>query len=169
MSKIVRRIESGTDKTDKKGPLHTNQIKLSQINLKWSLLQGVLVSLPKLDFLMFPNCLAWLEIENPVCLWTKFRATLILLIKMSKISVYDSFCQKHNTFWLLELSSAVEARFASFLWAKSKSRRFRVVQPTRFTSFLWAKSKSRARNWQSFVFLNKILVYTNFAHKNEQN
>ena len=34
MSKIVRRSESGTDKTVKKGPLHTNQTKLSKINLK---------------------------------------------------------------------------------------------------------------------------------------
>ena len=169
MSKIVRRIESGTDKTDKKGPLHTNQIKLPQINLKWSLLQGVLASLPKLDFWMFPNCLTWLEIENPSCFWTKFWTTLILLIKMKQISVDDLFCQKHETFWLLELSSAVEARFASFLWAKSKSRRFRVVQPTRPTSFLWAKSKSRTRKWKSCVFLNRILDYTNFAHKNVQN
>ena len=87
------------------------------------------------------RCLAWLEIENPSCFWTKFRTTLILLIKMKQISVDELFCQKHSTFWLLELSSAVEARFASFLWAKSKSRRFlrgsRLNFPRAFDAFWW--------------------------------
>ena len=59
------------------------------------------------------RCLAWLEIENPSCFLNKISYTLILLIFMSKISVYDLFCQKHDTFWLLELSSAGSERFPS--------------------------------------------------------
>ena len=38
------------------------------------------------------------KIENPSCFWKKIRYTLILLIKMNRISVDVSFCQKHTTF-----------------------------------------------------------------------